>query len=267
MYPVVHIGSLSFYSFGLCVGLGILLSYRAFETFYRRSRLCVSTLRLFLVSIPVGFLLAYLDGAALTTSGGLQQLIHSPAGQLSSGGFTYLGGMLATLAASIAVIVLSGWPVLAVLDATFCASVGYAIGRIGCFLAGDGDYGISSSVPWAISFPRGVVPTLSHVHPTMLYSTVWELAVFAVFWKTSSVRRRTPLQPGILLGLYLIATSVGRFLIEFFSRNRTVAFGLTEAQLVSVALFVAGTTIVAFVSLKSSYSQAAIGYEEIPDFR
>jgi phosphatidylglycerol:prolipoprotein diacylglycerol transferase len=143
-------------------------------------------------------------------------------------------------------------PWLRTLDGLFCVSLAYGIGRVGCFLAGDGDYGIPSRVPWAMSFPRGVLPTLARVHPTMLYCTVWELALFAILWKVSSAQSTTPLRPGTLLSLYLIATSMGRFLIEFLSRNRTVAFGLTEAQLMSIALFLAGTTILILVSIEKA---------------
>lgn len=247
MYPILHIGTFSLYTFGLCVGSGIVLSYRAFEAYRKRAGLPVSMLRLFLVCLPVGFCFARLDGTALTTSGGFVRLVHAPLSQLCTGGLTYMGGMLATLAASIGVIVLSQWPLLRVLDASFCASVGYAIGRVGCFLAGDGDYGVASAVPWAMSFPHGVVPTSVRVHPTMLYSTLWELVVFALLWRLSDPKRVPELRPGTLLGLYLIATSAGRFLVEMLSRNGVVAYGLTEAQVVSIVLFVVGVVVLACV--------------------
>ena len=94
------------------------------------------------------------------------------------------------------------------------------------------------------------MPTLARVHPTMLYSACWELAVFAILWKVSTEPRAAPLRPGLLFGVYLIATSIGRFLIEFLSLNRTLVFGLTEAQLVSIVLFLAGTVVCVFVSIK-----------------
>jgi phosphatidylglycerol:prolipoprotein diacylglycerol transferase len=48
----------------------------------------------------------------------------------------------------------------------------YRISRLGCLLSGDGTYGKPTSVPWAMSFPNGVVPTDFPVHPTPLYETL-----------------------------------------------------------------------------------------------
>ncbi len=51
-------------------------------------------------------------------------------------------------------------------------AAGYAIGRIGCQLAGDGDYGIAWDGPWAMAYPNGTVPTDVPVHPTPVYETI-----------------------------------------------------------------------------------------------
>ena len=48
-------------------------------------------------------------------------------------------------------------------------AIGLAIGRIGCQLAGDGDYGVPTDLPWGMSYPNGVVPTTERVHPTPIY--------------------------------------------------------------------------------------------------
>ena len=52
-------------------------------------------------------------------------------------------------------------------------ALGYAIGRIGCQVSGDGDYGIRSSLPWAMGYPHGTVPTPPGVtvQPTPIYET------------------------------------------------------------------------------------------------
>ena len=80
--------------------------------------------------------------------------------------------------------------------------VGYSIGRIGCFLVGD-DYGLPSSLPWAISFPDGIPPTtissfsvhypwidisnidseIIKVHPTQVYESIAGLLCFYYLWK------------------------------------------------------------------------------------
>ena len=51
-------------------------------------------------------------------------------------------------------------------------ALGYAIGRVGCQLSGDGDYGIESDLPWAMAYPDGTVPTTEEVHPTPIYETL-----------------------------------------------------------------------------------------------
>jgi prolipoprotein diacylglyceryltransferase len=63
------------------------------------------------------------------------------------------------------------------------AAMGYGIGRIGCLVSGDGDYGIPTSLPWGMSFPNGIVPTTERVHPTPIYEFLAALVIFYVLWK------------------------------------------------------------------------------------
>ena len=48
-------------------------------------------------------------------------------------------------------------------------SIGQAVGRLGCQLSGDGDYGVPTTMPWGMSYPNGVVPTTDVVHPTPIH--------------------------------------------------------------------------------------------------
>ncbi|TMA35552.1 MAG: prolipoprotein diacylglyceryl transferase [Deltaproteobacteria bacterium] len=114
-------------------------------------------------------------------------------------------------------------------------AVGQAIGRIGCFLVGD-DYGHVTDLPWGVAFPEGAPPTRpgERVHPTQLYETLWLLPVAFVLWKR---RDRSP----FLFGEYMIANGVGRFAIETLRLNEKVLAGLTEAQIVALALIAAGS--------------------------
>lgn len=248
MWPYFQFGQYTFYTFGLAIGIGIVCSCVALQAYFRSQDLAVNTALFACLVIPFGFVCARLDSVMFVgvpvRSGA--EFAH----RLMYGGLTYFGGFVGAMLAFMLLMRLYRLPWLRTLDGLFCVGVAYAMGRVGCFLAGDGDYGVPSTVPWAISFPHGIVPTLARVHPTMLYSTAWELTLFAILWKVSTAQRKTPLQPGLLLGLYLIGTSLGRFFIEFLSRNRTLAFGLTEAQLVSIALFLVGTTVISFVWMK-----------------
>jgi phosphatidylglycerol---prolipoprotein diacylglyceryl transferase len=119
-------------------------------------------------------------------------------------------------------------------------AVGYALGRVGCQLSGDGDYGTPSDVPWAMSYPDGTVPTTDEVHPTPVYETLAMGLAGVVLW-----RLRDRVAPGMLFGLYLIFAGFERFLVEFIRRNEDVVLGLTQPQLIALAMLALGAGIVA----------------------
>jgi phosphatidylglycerol---prolipoprotein diacylglyceryl transferase len=114
-------------------------------------------------------------------------------------------------------------------------AIGYAVGRIGCQLSGDGDYGTPWDGPWAMAYPEGTVPTDVPVHPTPIYETIAMSLVTYALW-----RNRNRFQPGLLFAFYLVLAGSERFLIEFIRRNDEVVVGLTQAQLLSLAMMVAG---------------------------
>jgi phosphatidylglycerol---prolipoprotein diacylglyceryl transferase len=116
-------------------------------------------------------------------------------------------------------------------------ALGYAIGRIGCQVSGDGDYGIRSSLPWAMGYPHGTVPTPPgvRVQPTPIYETVTMCLLAYALWKL-----RDRVRPGVIFALYLVGSGLERFLVEFIRRNSEVALGLTAPQLESIALLAIG---------------------------
>ena len=122
-------------------------------------------------------------------------------------------------------------------------ALGYAIGRCGCQLSGDGDYGKAWNGPWAMSYPDGTVPTDQAVHPTPIYET---LAMGLGAWMLWQLRDRV--RPGILFAIYLLYAGAERFGVEFLRRNPTDAIGLTTAQLESLAMIAAGALWIAIVS-------------------
>lgn len=125
-------------------------------------------------------------------------------------------------------------------------AIGYSIGRIGCQLSGDGDYGTASSLPWAMAYPDGTVPTTEEVHPTPIYETLSMGLVAWLLW-----RWRDALKPGAIFGLYLVFAGVERFLVEFIRRNDDVALGLTAAQLEAVGALIIGAAIIAYVARRN----------------
>jgi phosphatidylglycerol---prolipoprotein diacylglyceryl transferase len=158
-------------------------------------------------------------------------------GNLFSGsGLVWYGGAIGGAVA----VVLWAWYRdflrLALLDLVAPAlALGYAVGRIGCQLSGDGDYGKAWDGPWAMSYPDGTVPTTEEVHPTPVYEA---LAMGFGAWVLWRLRER--FRVGVLFALYLIYAGAERFLVEFVRRNEDVALGLTSAQLESLAMMVAG---------------------------
>lgn len=123
-------------------------------------------------------------------------------------------------------------------------ALGNAIGRIGCQLSGDGDYGKAWDGPWAMGYPNGTVPTApgETVHPTPIYET---LAMGLIAWALWSLRDRV--RPGILFALWLGLAGLERFLVEFLRRNDPLALGLTLPQWQSVAMMVAAAVWLAVV--------------------
>jgi phosphatidylglycerol---prolipoprotein diacylglyceryl transferase len=99
-------------------------------------------------------------------------------------GFAWFGGLLAGFAAFVWVGRRQHIPLLTLLDAgSPAAALGYGVGRIGCFLSGDGDYGIPTSLPWGMSFPNGLVPTTERVHPTPIYELIAACAIAWWLWR------------------------------------------------------------------------------------
>jgi phosphatidylglycerol:prolipoprotein diacylglycerol transferase len=120
-------------------------------------------------------------------------------------------------------------------------AVAYAVGRIGCHLSGDGDYGPPTDLPWGVSYVNGTVPTPPGVtvHPTPIYEALAMGFVAALLWKL-----RTKLTPsGQLFGLYLCLVGVERWLMEWWRINPAVAFGMSVAQWSSLAAVAVGLVI------------------------
>jgi phosphatidylglycerol:prolipoprotein diacylglycerol transferase len=157
----------------------------------------------------------------------------------SGSGLVWYGGLAGGLIACMLAVRWHGAPVIKLLDAVapFLA-LGYGIGRIGCFLAGDGDYGPPTSLPWGMAFPNGVVPTEPGVrhHPTPLYELGLALAIFGLLFKL----RARPRPSGWLFALFLCLQGAERVFIERWRRNGEVVWGLSEAQLIGLACLSAG---------------------------
>ena len=164
--------------------------------------------------------------------------VRDPIGLLFTGsGFVFYGGLIGGAVAMALFFRRHGIPFWRGADAVAPALVlGQAIGRIGCQLSGDGDWGTVTTVPWGMAYPYAVVgwpyPPGVVVHPTPVYEALAYFAIFAVLWRM----RRPPQPDGALFCWYLVLASGARFLVEFVRVNPVVAGGLSAAQLTSLAL-------------------------------
>ncbi len=122
-------------------------------------------------------------------------------------------------------------------------ALGYAIGRIGCQVSGDGDYGKPWDGPWAMAYPDGAVPTTVKVHPTPIYET---LAMGLLAYALWALRDRV--RVGALFAAYLVGAGVERFLVEFLRRNTETAAGLTTPQFESLVMAAVGVLWLALMA-------------------
>lgn len=130
-------------------------------------------------------------------------------------------------------------------------ALGYAIGRIGCQVSGDGDYGIKSSLPWAMGYPHGTLPTPPgvRVQPTPIYETIAMCLVAYLLWQL-----RDRVRPGVVFALYLVLSGLERLLVEFVRRNAEVFAGLTTPQLESIGLMIVGLAWLAWMGREDGLS-------------
>jgi phosphatidylglycerol---prolipoprotein diacylglyceryl transferase len=168
-------------------------------------------------------------------------------GIVSGSGLVWYGGLIGGVALMLVWAEWRGFRNLYLCDiAGICIPLGYAIGRIGCQVSGDGDYGTASGLPWAMAYPDGTVPTTTEVHPTPIYETFVMGIVALGLWHL-----RDRVRPGIIFALYLVLAGTERFLIEFIRRNTDAIAGLTAAQLWSLAMIVLGAAWLAVVARRS----------------
>jgi phosphatidylglycerol:prolipoprotein diacylglycerol transferase len=168
-------------------------------------------------------------------------------------GFTWFGGFLGGFFAMLILGRRAKIPLLEFLDAcTPAASFGYALGRMGCLLSGDGDYGTPTTLPWGMSFPNGVVPTTDHVHPTPIYEFLAWCAIGAFLWYLGGKFLRGPHGKGYVFCAYLILTGIARYLVEIIRINPRVFLGLTNAQIVSILSVLAGIALFLWIERRDT---------------
>lgn len=261
MQPILfEIGSLKIYSFGLMMGIAFLVANWLFVREFRRKGLPEEVA----AGVTMIALFAGVAGSKLfSLIENWNRFVADPWGEIfSAAGLTFYGGLIL---ATLLIYLYSrrrGVRFLGVADAAAPSlMLAYGIGRIGCQLAGDGDYGIPTDLPWAMGYPNGTVSTLAGknpelkekfvelfpgspaltdttdilVHPAPVYETLAAVAIFAFLWRLG--KRSMP--TGMLFGAYLILAGLERLLVEMIRLN-PLYLGLSQAQWISVAMIILG---------------------------
>lgn len=175
-------------------------------------------------------------------------------------GLVWYGGLIGGFLACSWLVWRNKADYLTVADAAAPAlAVGYAIGRIGCFLVGD-DYGRPTDAWFGVAFPKGAPPTTAQalrdfgvnvdpnippdailrVHPTQIYESLAAFTMFAILMRLN----RKPHRRGLAWGLFLIMLGIERFLVEIVRAKDDRFFGpFTVAQLISVLLIITGSIL------------------------
>src|SRR5882757_8652444 len=221
MIPFLHLGPLTIPTFGLMVATGLLAAaYLLQADFDRRRAQFVQSGYLKSAreerAKDEGFLIIGIAGLAGLVGARLyhvlespHELIADPSVLISRFGFAWFGGFLGGFVALAILAKRFRIPLLEFLDmCSPAAAVGYAIGRIGCLLSGDGDYGMPTTLPWGMSFPNGVVPTIERVHPTPLYEFFIWLVIAAILWQMGKKAAIGARPKGEIFCVYLILTCV-----------------------------------------------------------
>ncbi|HXM93032.1 MAG TPA: prolipoprotein diacylglyceryl transferase [Candidatus Dormibacteraeota bacterium] len=256
MIPFLHIGFVAIPTFGLMVATGLLVAAYVLQADFDRRRVqlqqATQSKQAKTAKKDEGFLIIGIAGIAGLVGARLYHVLENPSEffadpwplLFSRFGFAWFGGFLGGFVALLILARRMKIPLLEFLDMCSPAgAVGYAIGRIGCLLSGDGDYGVPTTLPWGMSFPNGVVPTTQRVHPTPLYEFFIWLAIAAFLWRMGTKSLQGAKAKGEIFSAYLILTGLARFLIEFLRINPRSFFGLTNAQAASLVSVVAGVLL------------------------
>jgi phosphatidylglycerol:prolipoprotein diacylglycerol transferase len=285
MIPFLHLGPITLPTFGLMVATAMICAFFVMRADLKRRGIEIEAETLVAVPSLSGMIGAKLYHVLETP----RELFADPVGQLfTSYGFAWFGGLIAGIAAFVYLGYRFRIPLLTLFDAASpAAALGYGIGRIGCLLSGDGDYGIPSTLPWAMSFPNGVVPTMQRVHPTPIYEFLAAVLIAWLLWTLGAGQARTPIHPpqnkaeaksrkvgselrgrvdgaaggvrpaGVVFAAYMIYTGFARFLVEFIRINPRSFFGMTNAQTASVASVVLGVVLLWHLYKKNGRTRIA----------
>jgi len=215
------------------------------------------------------FIFGFLGAKIFHNLENIDDLLRDPIGSLISfSGLTFYGGLILATIAIWRYCLKNNMKPIHVADAFAPAMMlAYGLGRIGCQMAGDGDWGIVNTHPkpfnwlpdwaWAYTYPHNVIgegvqipgcvgqycaELPNAVFPTPLYEIIASLLLFTFLW---SIRKKIKI-PGVLAAIYLVVNGIERFLIELIRVNTKYSFfGIhpTQAELIALFLVISGIVL------------------------
>jgi phosphatidylglycerol:prolipoprotein diacylglycerol transferase len=262
MYPYLHL-NLGFFhrdipTFGLMLWVAAVAAGFIMDRSFRRAKISADAIGMVAFTVIAGIVGAKLWHVLDTPSEFRQQ---GWSVLWDTGGFAWFGGLVFGISALVIQGIRAKIGALRTLDlAAPAAAFGYGIGRIGCFLSGDGCYGIPTRLPWGMSFPHGIEPVYVPVHPTPLYELAGGLVIGSWLWIRGGKQRPA----GSILGEYLILSGIARFLVEFLRRNPKVLWGLSNAQLACLGSVAAGVILLLWLANRRTVpvEQTALAVEK-----
>ncbi|MGA2409341.1 MAG: prolipoprotein diacylglyceryl transferase [Candidatus Binataceae bacterium] len=273
MIPVLlRIGPLTVYSYGLMMALGFIAGDYVLTRECRRRGISAE----FANALVLWGAIAGIVGSRIyAVLDDLPAYLADPKAIIFSGsGFVFYGGLIAGILSTWIVSRRHGVPFARTTDLCVAPLVlGQAFGRMGCQLSGDGDWGLPSTVSWAMAYPRAIVGWNEHTvlklgpHDTLvsgffpgvrvLPTPIFESTIYVIIFAVLIAALRRPHRDGHITSLYLILAGLERFVVEFWRINPRVLWGLTEAQLISAGMILTGTVILLLMQAREGRGMAA----------
>ena len=213
----------------------------------------------------------------------IQDFLADPIGQIMAfSGLTFYGGLICGAISVVLYCRKYKLNVLHLIDSAAPAlMLAYGVGRIGCQMSGDGDWGVVNLTPkpewlnsfpdwiWSYDFPNNVINAGIYIDgctgrfcsvlpqpvwPTALYEVIMCIILFSVLWL---IRKRITI-PGLLFCIYLIMNGIERFFIEKIRVNTEydILGGITQAEIISFCLIITGLLFSLFLLRKNNISNS-----------
>ena len=226
-------------SFGLCVAAAIFAAIYRLQRSFAAYHLPVERAESYAC---LGAIVGLLGARLWFLIFNISLVMRDPLGTIfSSAGFIFYGGFIFSFVTFLFLCRRDKIPFFTFLDAAGpTMTLGYAIGRLGCQLSGDGDYGMLTTSWLGMSYASGVVPTPPGylAFPTPLYeSAICFLILPLLLWME---RKKGWGLPGRRFGLYLLLIAIERFLIEFLRIEPRFLGGYSQAQYISAVFMSIG---------------------------